>query len=166
MQRLPKRTIWLFFISYLLRLGIVPVAFTAYLVSIIPEREVNTPLHAAILFAIALIIFLWVVTTFLWALLSQHYYRFRLTENAFQKELGVLHKRSVTIPYENIQNVETDERLLVRLLGLTELRIETSGITHRSPEGFIPALKKADAEHLRDELIRRSHNAKLSGVNK
>ena len=102
---------------------------------------------------------------FAWAKLSYHFYRYELTEDGFQKELGVIWKKYVTIPYDRIQNVDIHRGIIARLLGLSDLNIQTAGSAAQiyrnstfglGAEGRLPGLSKKDAERLRDELISRA----------
>jgi membrane protein YdbS with pleckstrin-like domain len=163
MNRLSPKAIWLFFISYLIRLGIIPVGFGLYLVSLLPSESatLSGAFYSSILVSIIANIVLWILLSLLWAWLTQHHFRYSLQENYFQKEVGVLYKKYITIPYENIQNIEIDRRVLSRLLGLSEIMIETAS-SHTRSEGRVPGLKHEEAEQLKDELIRRAHQKKTS----
>jgi len=145
----------------LIRLGIVPVGFGLYLISLLPNnsKELNNAFYSAILVSIFANIILWVLVSLLWAWLTQRFFRYALKDNYFQKEIGVLYKKSITIPYENIQNIEIDRRILPRLLGLSEIRIDTASV-HTQSEGRLPGLREEEAEQLKEELLRRAHRAK------
>ncbi|OGY56959.1 MAG: hypothetical protein A2Y84_00720 [Candidatus Colwellbacteria bacterium RBG_13_48_8] len=109
------------------------------------------------------LIILWVV----WAKLAYNFYRYELREDGFRKELGVIWKKYVTIPYDRIQNVDIYRGVLARFLGLSDLHIQTAGSSYSpqgkfgmSAEGRLPGLSKEEAERVRDELVSR---AKPSG---
>jgi len=161
MDRISTRGIWLFFISYLIRLGIIPVAFSFYLLSLLPEEGavLGGVVYSTILISLLMNIVLWVFISLLWAWLTQHFFRYGLGENSFQKEVGVIYKKYMTIPYENIQNIGIDRRILSRLFGLSEIHIETAS-AHSQAEGRVPCLKQKEAERLKEELLRRSHEFK------
>ncbi|MBP9832441.1 MAG: PH domain-containing protein, partial [Candidatus Pacebacteria bacterium] len=108
-----------------------------------------------------------------WAKLSYHYYRYELTDLGFRKESGVIWKKYVTIPYARIQNVDINRGILARLLGLSDLHIQTAGASASisrygmagiSAEGRLPGVSKADAEVLRDELVKRASGSLGQGV--
>ena len=75
-------------------------------------------------------------------------------------------KKYVTIPYERIQNVDIHRGLIARLLGLSDLNIQTAGastMVYRGrggggfgAEGRLPGISCEIAEQLRDELVKRS----------
>lgn len=113
---------------------------------------------------------IWIGFSYGWAKLSYNAYKYQLAEDAFKKEHGVIWKKYVSIPYERIQNIDIHRGILARILGLSDLMIQTAGYAGgygrgigREPEGRLPGLSKEKAEQLRDELIRRAKGAK-SGV--
>lgn len=177
MKQLHPRAVWLFFISFVLRWAVV-FAFLwlfSYLsffggsatgFNFLPQAFFYVFLYPWAL----LIIFL--ALSYLWARLSYHFYRYELREDGFRKELGVIYKKYVTIPYERIQNVDIYRGILARILGLSDLNIQTAGMSSIGPrggagafaEGRLPGLSRADAEQIRDELIRRARASRGGGV--
>ncbi len=118
-------------------------------------------------YGIAIIIVLCVI----WAKLTYKYYRYELTPDGFRKESGVIYKSYVTIPYERIQNVDIYRGILARLLGLSDLQIQTAGssaVMSRggmrgvNSEGRLPAVSFQVAEELRNELIKRAKNPHMN----
>lgn len=106
-----------------------------------------------------------IIVSFFWAHLSYRFYRYELTENGFKKESGVIWKKYVTIPYDRIQNVDIHRGVIARILGLSDLQVQTAGFSaHPSrfgsygmgAEGRLPGLSKNVAEQLRDELVKRA----------
>jgi len=113
------------------------------------------------------------VLCFVWAKLTYHFYRYELTDAGFRKELGVIYKKYVTIPYDRIQNVDIYRGILARILGLSDLNIQTAGmsatvgrygVSGGGSEGRLPALSLEVAEQLRDELIQRARQSKNQGL--
>ncbi len=96
------------------------------------------------------------------AVLTYYFYRYELREEGFRKEHGVIWKKYVTIPYERIQNVDIYRGVFARIFGLSDLNIQTAGMSTTvssyggSAEGRLPGLSKEVAEQVRDELIRRA----------
>lgn len=169
MKQLDPKAVWMFFIqqSYAIPVLIIPVILL--LSAILPVLTLNsstanagrstfqilaTPV-IAILILVAML-----VLAYIWAYLNYHFYRYELTPNGFKKESGVIYKKYVTIPYEKIQNVDIHRNLLARLLGLSDLQIQTAGNSGGGysglSEGRLPGLSVSEAEVLRDELINRS----------
>lgn len=116
---------------------------------------------------VALVLF--VAGAWVWAKLTWHYYRYELREDGFRKEHGVIWKKYVTIPYDRIQNVDIHRGILARLLGLSDLQVQTAGaITAGSygafSEGRLPGISRDDAEKMRDDLVSRVRGAKSQGL--
>src|SRR3990167_3650621 len=110
---------------------------------------------------------------FIWAKLTYHFYRYELIDSGFRKESGGIYKKYVTIPYDRIQNVDIHRGILARLLGLSDLNIQTAGFSATvgrygvggaSAEGRLPGTSREVSEQLRDELIQRSRQSKNQGL--
>ena len=113
------------------------------------------------------------VSCFVWAKLTYHFYRYELLDTGFRKESGVIYKKYVTIPYGRIQNVDINRGILARILGLSDLNIQTAGasatvsrygLMGAGGEGRLPAVSMATGEQLRDELIQRTLQSKNQGL--
>ncbi len=162
MKKLHSRATWLFFINYFLRFLVVFIVLFGY--AFIPNYYLSSaqlnPKYkfAFIAGAIGLLALL-----FLWAWLTKHFYRYELSKNGFKSEQGVLSKKYVTIPYDRIQNVDIHRGILSRIIGLSDIQIQTAGTAGVSvgwarggSEGRLPGIGKDEAEKLRDELIERA----------
>lgn len=181
MQQLDPKAVWLFFLNSLLRTFILIFLLSGTISSMITGFSEETADQASssamsgwfIWFVIlSLVLFL---IQFLWAKLSYNLYRYELREDGFRKESGVIYKRYTSIPYERIQNVDIHRGILARLLGLSDLQIQTAGSSASyssfsisggasGAEGRLPGLSAQTAEMLRDELIKRSRDSKQAGV--
>lgn len=113
-----------------------------------------------------LLMIAYIVIVYVWARLSYRFYLYELTENGFKKESGIIYKRYVTIPYDRIQNVDIIRGVWARILGLSDLQIQTAGMSGAAyySEGRLPGLSTEDAEKLRDELINRARQSKNQGL--
>lgn len=173
MKQLDPRAVWLFFVSYISRalLVIVLLLFFSFLDSL---GEARTGSSASIPpgWTAGIVAFI-VIISYVWAKLSCQYYRYELTGNGFRKEMGVIYKKYVTIPYDRIQNVDIYRGIMARILGLSDLQIQTAGsstvtsiwgATGRGSEGRLPALSREIAEQVRDELIRRAKQRTSQGL--
>jgi membrane protein YdbS with pleckstrin-like domain len=95
---------------------------------------------------------------YFWAGLSYRFWQYELTENALRIEKGVIFKKYISIPYERIQNVDIYRGILARLLGLSDLQVQTAGYSGYGKhgmmtEGRLPGLDTKVAEELRDKLV-------------
>src|SRR3989344_4466911 len=180
MKQLDPKAVWLFFISFVLR-SFVPIIFlsvwgSAFLGNV---SESFKSFDSGGMFSFAFLNWLWIIVPafivlcFVWAKLTYHFYRYELTDAGFRKELGVIYKKYVTITYDRIQNVDIYRGILARILGLSDLNIQTAGmsatvsgygVSGGGSEGRLPALSRETAEQLRDELIKRSRQVKNQGL--
>ena len=176
MKQLDPKAVWLFFFSSVLQ-SFILIPFLGIL--IISWRMLSPVLHNASKFSFGFLDWLWViipaffVLCFVWAKLTYHFYRYELTDAGFRKELGVIYKKYVTIPYDRIQNVDINRGILARILGLSDLNIQTAGMSATvsrygvmggGAEGRLPAVSMAVGEQLRDELIQRTRQSKNQGL--
>jgi len=174
MENLHPKSIWLFFFSFLLR-GLVIFIFLSFwagpFFTILSEGNIFGYIVA--LFGLWLIFFgLYILFCYIWAKLTYKYWKYELGEDAFKKESGVIWKKYVSIPYERIQNVDINRGVLARILGLSDLQIQTAGSSAVSygrgglagvgAEGRLPAVGKDTAEKLREELVKRSKQSRQS----
>lgn len=150
-RHLSTRAIWLFFINYNLRMAIV---FPFFAVGIYFELLV-----AGLLVAYLIMVYL------IASLVYNHFY-FSIDNHGFQKEYGIIHKRRVSLPFRQIQNVNVTRTVFERLLGIARLEIETAGsssIKRRDivggikskAEGVLPGIMLDDARHLHDVLLQK-----------
>jgi putative membrane protein len=91
------------------------------------------------------------------------WWRFRYTVGAGEIviESGILRRQRRVIPYDRVQDVAIERRLLARLFGTAKVRIETGGSS--ADEGDLDMIALADAHALRDRLRRRAGAAGLAG---
>ena len=174
MKQLDPKAVWLFFISFVLRL-FIPIIFlsiwgSAFLGGISENLDNGSEFSFGFLNWLWIIIPAFLVLCFVWAKLTYRFYRYELTDAGFRKELGVIYKKYVTIPYDRIQNVDIYRGILARILGLSDLNIQTAGMSAIAgrygggSEGRLPALSREVAEQLRDELIQRARQSKNQGL--
>jgi uncharacterized membrane protein YdbT with pleckstrin-like domain len=160
MKNLHKRSIWLFFLQgtglrdlfglYILLNILFGVLGSGYLVDAGESKMLTIIVVGLIILAVAL--------AYVVAYLRYRFYHYELTDGEFRKESGIISKKYVSIPYERIQNVEITRRLVARILGLSELEIQTaSGVA--KAEGHLPGLSTEEAESIRTELISRSRQS-------
>ncbi|MCD6114881.1 PH domain-containing protein [bacterium] len=179
MQKLHPRAIWLFFFSYLLRGLFLGIFFSPFLINFfqyramkkfiatpgIYGREFTPPEPSTILvkflFIFLLLIVVYIIFSYIMARLSYQNWKYELTENAVKIERGVIWKKYVSIPYNRIQNVDIYRGILTRILGLSDLQIQTAGYSGQVlTEGRIPGLEPYLAEKLREELIKKVKDIK------
>lgn len=167
MQQLDPKAVWLFSFQAVLS-WVAPVIAFAVVVPLMPATEMSGIFGQILGSGIVLVIVLALIS-YGWAALTRHFYRYELREDGFRKEHGIIWKRYVTIPYDRIQNVDIHRGIIARLLGLSDLQIQTAGaITAGSygafSEGRLPGISRATAEEIRDELVRRARGSRSQGL--
>jgi len=149
------------------------IAFIMFFMWMDSRTQAGQPVSLGILNLFWLIIPAFLVILWIWAKLTYRYYLYELTEDGFRKEHGVIWKKYVTIPYERVQNVDIYRGVIARLLGLSDLHIQTAGASAQysrygalglSAEGRLMGLSREDAEKIRDELIKRAKGSKGQGL--
>jgi uncharacterized membrane protein YdbT with pleckstrin-like domain len=169
-QQLDPKAVWWLFLRSVFTFLFIAICFGFSFIAALPEIISGT-------LGVGLVVFLGVLgvlaLVFIWAKLTYHFYRYELTEEGFRKELGVIFKKYVTIPYDRIQNVDIYRGILARILGLSDLNIQTAGmsasvrtfsVSGGGAEGRLPALSREVAEEVRNELIRRARQTKNQGL--
>lgn len=176
MKQLDPKAVWLFFVSFFLRwfffLFIFGFYAAIFIFDIGKSEGIGNLLSGFVKWSL-IITPLLIVFFFVWAKLTYHFYRYELREDGFRKELGIIWKKYVTIPYDRIQNVDIYRGVVARLLGLSDLHIQTAGMSAQvsrygsrglGAEGRLPGLSREVAEQLRDELIRRARHSTNQGL--
>jgi putative membrane protein len=81
-----------------------------------------------------------------------YWWRFRYTIGAGEIviEQGLLRRRRRVIPFDRVQDIAIERKLLARLFGAAAVRIETGGAA--KDEGTLDMIALADAEALRDRV--------------
>jgi len=161
-QQLDPKAVWLFFLRW-----VFVFLFTAIWIGLAALSDAATRA-----LGVGLLVFLGIlVVAFIWAKLTYHFYRYELREEGFRKEMGVIFKKYVTIPYGRIQNVDIYRGILARILGLSDLNIQTAGMSTQvgkfgggSAEGRLLGISRETAEQLRNELINRSRQTRGQGL--
>ena len=89
-------------------------------------------------------------------LLRWFFTTYRISDENVELRTGVLQRRSISVPRNRIRSVQTDSRLLHRLLGLTVLQVGT-GQEHRGQGAFaLDAVEAAQVPLLRATLLAES----------
>jgi membrane protein YdbS with pleckstrin-like domain len=148
---LDGRAIWVFFLSYF---GKTSILVPAILVGV----YFNPMIFGAILVAV-------IATMLLTAMLVYNNFMYEIDQTGLIIESGIIHKKQVSVPFEQVQNVNIERSIIDRLFGLARLSIETAGASSNNPQtvaGFNGAVKSEaylpgiDLEHskvIHDTLI-------------
>ena len=169
MKQLDPKAVWLFFINFILR-TFIPIIFLSIYGTVILS-DLGGSLNNVGEFSFGFLNWLWIIVPiflvicFILAKFTYHYYRYEMSDLVFKKEHGIIWKKYVSIPYDRIQNVDIYRGVFARLLGLSDIQIQTAGgITAGSygafSEGRLIGVSKEEAEKLRDELIQKARSSR------
>jgi len=168
MRKLHPNSKWIFFfrfIVYEIIYGIVfvPVGiiWVAVIVGIIEGKRRIVISHYPFLEWLIAIVIAIIFFDYIWAYLTYRFWRYEVGSKVLKIESGVIWRKIVSIPYERIQNVEIRRGPIARILGLSEIQVQTAGYSGKGlAEGKIPGVLKEEAEKLKEELIERVKKAK------
>ncbi len=85
-------------------------------------------------------------------------WKYQLTDKTLKIEKGVIWKKYISIPNDRIQNVDIYRGVFARLLGISEIHVQTAGYSSGNQrginsEGRLPGLDIKVALDLSDELV-------------
>ena len=85
------------------------------------------------------------VTALIWSRFT-----YQVTDREIRIKSGLLNRNNRSIPFDRIQDVSLEQKLVSRLLGLATVALETG--SGAGEDGQLDALSRADAEALRDTI--------------
>lgn len=150
-SNLDPRAIIVFFLSYF---GKTSILVPALIVGAFLYPQLFLPLLGGIL-AIMLLVALFVYNNF----------QYEIDVTGLTIDSGIIHKKQVFIPFEQVQNVNIERSLIDRFFGLARISIETSGSSNAQPqtvattngpiksEGYLPGIDLQYAKVIHDTLI-------------
>lgn len=149
MQHLPVDALIFFFLSFLGKSGII---FLLVLVGAVLQ------LSPFIFALVGYFVVLGVVTMFVY-----NNFMYEIDKDGLKIKSGVIFKHQVSLPYEQIQNVNIERTLLDRIFGFSRISIETAGsaipagtgtgVLKAKSEAYIPGLHLDQAKKVHDLLI-------------
>lgn len=122
---------------------------------------------------VAAIFLLYLLGIFIIAQINFNNYFFLIDEDGLTVDFGFIHKKQVTVPFEQIQNVNIESSFIDRIFAIARISIETSGNSSQTkennggsqvvrPEAQIPGVSLQDAKEIHDILIDGADLAKSS----
>ena len=181
MQYLDPKAKWLFFFQFLpifiilaifLGMFLVPLLIMLLMVPMVlifasgQSQIALTGLAAALIPLLGIIIFgivIFLLASF-WAKLTWKNYTYQLKDGAIEISRGVIWKRISSIPFERIQNVDILRGVFARILGLSDLQIQTAGYSGAvrgmglfalASEGRLPGLNQEVASSLKEDILKK-----------
>jgi putative membrane protein len=110
---------------------------------------------------VALIAFVAIVAMFGTEFWKWWRFTYRLDAEELRIASGILNRNVRSIPYERIQDVNLEQGLLSRILGMAKVRLET-GSSGSGDEGALDSVDLAEAARVRD-VIRLRKAARIEG---
>ncbi|WP_438727394.1 PH domain-containing protein [Parasphingorhabdus sp. DH2-15] len=87
-------------------------------------------------------------------------FTYEIAPNEVRIQSGIISKNNRSIPYERIQDVNIEQKLIARILGLATVTLET-GSAGNGDDGKLNAVKLTRAEELRDTIKARKRGVAL-----
>lgn len=118
-------------------------------------------LQPAIFVLASLLVTVFLVSLALWAYSN---FSYEVTEDGLEIKFGIVHFKTISAPFSQVQNVNIERSLIDRMLNLARVSIETAGSAVTQPmqviggytarsEAYIPGLTMQQAKKLHDILI-------------
>ena len=149
-SKLSPTVIFIFFLNYL------KVSFLLFVLLVV--GIVMQPLIFSLVTLLAVII---LITIALWAYSN---FSYEVTDDGLFIKFGIIHQKTISVPFDQVQNVNIERSLIDRMLGLARISIETAGSAVTQPmqviggytarsEAYIPGLTLNSAKTLHDILL-------------
>lgn len=112
----------------------------------------------------AFVALLYIASIVISAYLIYNNFLFEINEDGLFIESGIIHKGQVSLPFDQVQNVNIERTILDRMLGLAKISIETAGsavgnvsngsnVVRSRAEAYLPGLQLSKAKQIHDLLI-------------
>lgn len=155
-SKLSPSVIFIFLLNY------IKVSFLLFLLLIV--GIIMEPVIFSLVTILALIV---LATIALWAYGNFWY---EVTDDGLFIKFGIINQKTISVPFDQVQNVNIERSLVDRMLGLARISIETAGSAVTQPmqviggytarsEAYLPGLNLKDAKILHDILL----DGKLDG---
>lgn len=108
----------------------------------------------------ALLLFVVISVAFAW--LAWTRFQWQVGDAAIAIKSGIFSRNDRTLPFDRIQDVSIEQRLLQRLLGIATVRFETGSAAEKKDDGSLDSIALDKAEALRTYI--RDHRAPVASV--
>ncbi len=163
---------WKFRLTSLMAVIIVSIFATLVIFAVLdfavqdPGRNASFGLISVIF--IACMIFFSIVAE-VFVRLDYNNWKYEFTPTNLKIERGIIVKRYSSVPYARVQNVDIRRGVFARMLGYSEVYVQTAGYSYTSQgtpvsEGNIPAVSIDEAERIRDLLMNKIQGKPSGGL--
>ena len=114
----------------------------------------------------ALLLITYFVLVGIATLLMYNNFIYEINEEGLSVKTGVIHKSSVSVPFDQVQNVNIERTVLDQILGIAKVSIETAGNSNGGSANGVPGTKvKAEAylPGLSPEKAKKIHDLLIDG---
>ena len=113
--------------------------------------------YIGFIYYLAGLFLIYLVLVFIWAIFYYSNYGYELTADSVKQQIGVISRKYTGIPYDNIQDVDIYQDVLMRILGIGMVSIETASKDpgEAGTGTTLFALSISDAQALRDEIMKK-----------
>jgi uncharacterized membrane protein YdbT with pleckstrin-like domain len=100
---------------------------------------------------------LYLILLITWTILYYNNYKYELTEDSLKMQFGVVSKKYTAVPYDNVQDVDIDQSIPMRILGVATISVETASKDPGEEKSgtSLFAVSIGEAKYLRDEIMKR-----------
>ena len=167
-KKLGRKTFWIFvFEKMRIPMVLLVIAILLFvlrgtsLIKGLPFADIDNYMIIAALSALGLCV-LCFLSALLVSWIIYENYTFSLGEDALKIKRGVFTREEVAIPYRQIQDVDIEQDISYRMIGVSRLVILTAGHEDEKTagdktEGILPAIDSALAEQLQSQLLTRAN---------
>lgn len=99
----------------------------------------------------------YLILVFVWTVLYYNNYQYELTDDSLKQQFGVVSKKYIGVPYDNVQDVDIYQSVIMRIFGIATVSVETAS-KDPGEEGSgtsLFAVSISEAKNLRDEIMKR-----------
>ena len=164
-KQLHPGAVWQFRIKAYFTSLVIIIFLISFLMSLI---RTYIGIVNAVILLIVLVVVLTIIFGEVYARMSYNRWFYEFTADNLRLERGIIWKRYSNIPYERVQNVDIKRGIFARLLGFSEVDIQTAGYSGYQKrgwaEGFIPGVDVKEAEEIREFLIKKIGKRSKSGL--
>ena len=144
------KTVWR--ISAILRLVLYFLGSLSFILPICFAAEL--PVGTVLLVLLAVFVLVALVRVLWWPNVRYKYWRYEVGENELDIANGVVWRKRFVIPFVRVQNTDTRQGPILRMLGLSSVTVSTAAGSH-----VIPGLRNEAADHLRDLIAEQARLA-------
>lgn len=99
----------------------------------------------------------YLILVLVWTILYYNNYKYELTDDSLKQQFGVVARKYTGVPYDNVQDVDIYQNMLMRILGIATVSIETASrdVGEERSGTTLFAVSISEAKYLRDEIMKR-----------